>query len=102
MELRTDPVRPVNSQAWWDDYFAVHWDANDGSEQTRHFMERLIANLPDEEQCYLRLGRPRVLDWGCAFGEAIQLLHRRFPAIEAAGLDFSARAIGVARGRHSD
>ena len=101
MELKTTPEHPVNSQAWWDDYFAGDWAANHTRKQTQHFTERLIANLPDEEQRYLRLGKPRVLDWGCAFGEGVQLLHQRFPGITAAGLDFSARAIAVAQGRHT-
>src|ERR1700722_8120097 len=102
MELKSKPAHAVNSRAWWDDCFENDWAAQHGSEMTRHFAERLIANLPDEEQRFLRLGRPRVLDWGCAFGEGIELVRQRFPGIEASGLDFSARAIEVARSRRTD
>ncbi len=93
----------MNSRSWWEDYFASRWDANGGTGQTRHFMDRLIANLPAAETAYLRSARAKpldVLDWGCAFGEGVRRLAAEFPRARVAGLDFAATAIAEARRRY--
>lgn len=92
-----DTQPPTNSRAWWDDYFREKWEANRGREQTRHFMQRLLDSLPEPEAQYLSSRPTEVLDWGCALGEGVELLSRRFPAARVAGLDFSATAIDSAK-----
>src|SRR5437588_11707830 len=96
------PAAPqaINSRAWWEEYFQSKWEINQGSRQTRHFMERLLANLPGRETEYLGSGPVRVLDWGCAFGDGVDLLARTFPRAQVAGLDFAAIAIEEATRRH--
>ncbi len=89
----------VNSREWWDWYFSENWDANDGGGQTRHFMERLVANLPAAERDYLRHEARRILDWGCAFGEGVSTLASAFPRCQVVGLDFSHKALNEARRR---
>ncbi|HWN98037.1 MAG TPA: glycosyltransferase, partial [Blastocatellia bacterium] len=91
---------PINSRSWWEEYFAKEWDAHGGSDQTRHFMERLIAELPAPEKDYLRSQPVRVLDWGCAFGEGVEVLAEAFPGCRVTGLDFASRAIEQARLRY--
>src|SRR5215218_389986 len=91
---------PINSRPWWEDYVARHWDANDGSSQTRHFMDRLVANLPAAEAAHLRANALDVLDWGCAFGEGVDRLAREFPRCRVAGLDFAQAAVAEARRRY--
>jgi GT2 family glycosyltransferase/2-polyprenyl-3-methyl-5-hydroxy-6-metoxy-1,4-benzoquinol methylase len=91
---------PVNSREWWERYFRESWDAHGGGEQTRHFMERLLAELPAPEKSYLRSNRSSILDWGCAFGEGVELLRRAFPQSRVTGLDFAERAVEEARRRH--
>jgi len=91
---------PVNSREWWEDYFAHHWEKNRGSEQTWHFMERLVASIPAPEAAFLHSRRLRILDWGCALGEGVQVLARAFPQSEVAGLDFSPTALAEAHRRN--
>src|SRR5687768_13124420 len=97
-EASTDPQ--VNSRTWWEDYFSHDWEKNEGSAQTRHFMERLIDNLPVEATTFMQLPDVRILDWGCAFGEGVALLGERFPRAHVAGLDFALRAVEEARKRY--
>src|SRR5438309_3065397 len=91
---------PVNSREWWEDYFAENWDAHGGSGRTRHFMQRLIAELPLPEAAFLRTRPLTILDWGCAYGEGVELLSQSFPQSRAVGLDFASRAIAQASQRH--
>ncbi len=90
----------VNTPEWWQHYLAEHWDANDGAGQTRHFMQRLVAELPEAEREWLAEGSPRVLDWGCAHGEGVAEFGRAFPNARVAGLDIAAGAVAEARRRH--
>lgn len=87
----------VNSRQWWDQYFEHTWEQNRGRNQTRGFMRALIANLPDRELAYLLSTAASVLDWGCAMGDGVQILGETFPLARVAGLDFSMRAIEIAR-----
>ncbi|GAI20264.1 unnamed protein product, partial [marine sediment metagenome] len=34
------------SQEWWENYFAEQWETNEGSKQTIHFMESIVAKFP--------------------------------------------------------
>jgi len=102
MGLPRDLPAQVNTRDWWEDYFARYWDAYGGGAQTRHFMERLAANLPAGLTTWLESRPLRILDWGCAFGEGVDVLARRFPASEVTGLDFAAEAIRRARARYPD
>ena len=90
---------PVNSREWWEEYFASEWEANEGSEQTRHFMERLISELPESEVAYLRSTQARILDWGCAFGEGVDALQKAFPKCQVIGGDRSSAALREAKAR---
>src|SRR5690348_15215074 len=90
---------PVNSPQWWEDYFRTAWDQNGGAEQTRHFMQRLIAELPAAEGRWLRTGPVSIIDWGCAHGEGVDELARAFPQARVRGLDASANAVAEARRR---
>src|SRR5688572_13706503 len=93
---------PTNSQPWWDEYFRAQWEANRGRQQTRHFMERLLASLPEPELAYLSSRPAEVLDWGCALGEGVVALAERFPGARVSGLDFSATAVEDARKNYPD
>jgi predicted dehydrogenase/SAM-dependent methyltransferase len=94
------PLSQINSNTWWNEYFTNHWDFNQGSEQTKYYMESLFANLPALEVNYLHTNQLRILDWGCAFGEGTNLLAQFLPKSQIAGLDFAAKAIEEARRRY--
>src|SRR5205809_320418 len=84
---------PINSREWWEDYFQRHWDFYDGGNQTSHFMERLLVNLPTEVLAYLTAHPRQILDWGCAQGQGAALLQQSFPTCRVAGLDCSQTAL---------
>ena len=87
----------MNSLSWWDDFFDEQWERNHGRRQTRHFMERLVAGLPETERAYLSSRSLSVLDWGCALGEGVDVLGGTFPLAHVTGLDFSPQAIAKAQ-----
>ncbi|MEO6595655.1 MAG: class I SAM-dependent methyltransferase, partial [Planctomycetota bacterium] len=89
----------INSPEWWEEYFRTQWDANGGAAQTRHFMQRLIAELPPIDAAYLRGGGLSILDWGCAMGEGVDELAAAFPGSRVWGMDAATTAIEEARRR---
>jgi SAM-dependent methyltransferase len=89
----------VNTRAWWEDYFQHHWVANDGPNQTRYFMARLVEHLPAAERQFLDGPGRRILDWGCALGDGVDVLAQAFPHAAVSGLDFALTAIREARAR---
>lgn len=100
--MPADSSHPVNSREWWEEYFVEDWDAYGGSEQTRYFMQRVLTELPAPDVEFLRSKPLTILDWGCAFGEGVELLARAFPQSRVVGLDFASTAIDQARQRHAD
>ncbi|MHC4942096.1 MAG: glycosyltransferase, partial [Planctomycetota bacterium] len=95
-------VKAINSREWWNDYFEKKWDDNQGSDQTRAFMEELLENLPSFERTFLEKGDLDVLDWGCAFGQGVEVLAAGLPQCRVSGIDFSEKAIDEARKRFPD
>ena len=83
----------MNSIEWWNDYFASQWEANHGRDQTRHFISKLLENLPAREYRWLSSEPRTILDWGCALGDGVDVLCSELPKCEVSGLDFSRTAI---------
>lgn len=83
----------TNSLQWRETYFRESWDTHNGRQQTRYFMERLLASLPEPELRFLRTAHPTILDWGCALGDGVDVLATSFSKSEVTGLDFSRTAI---------
>lgn len=92
----------MNSATWWEQYHQEHWQQNDGSTQTRLFMQGLVAALPATIAAELRAGGRTVLDWGCALGEGVDELARAFPDCAVAGADCADSAIATARAHFPD
>jgi GT2 family glycosyltransferase len=92
----------INSKGWWNTYFIEHWEANNGRNQTRHFMERLLSTLPDSTKAYLHAHVLDILDWGCAMGDGVKMLSQAFPQSHVVGLDFSTQAIEAARNQYPE
>lgn len=88
---------PVNSPAWWNEYFDSEWDRYGGGEQTRTFMQALLSGLHDCERSWLGADRRTILDWGCACGEGVAELGSQFPSALPSGLDVAAEALVRAR-----
>src|SRR5262245_21538382 len=99
----TQDGRPrINSPEWWEEYFRGPWDENHGGEQTRHFMQRLLAELPATETAWLRDHDVTIADWGCAFGEGVDEIAAAFPRARVWGVDVAATAIAEAHRRFPD
>ena len=70
----------VNSRAFFDQQFRIGaWERNNGPAQTRYFMSRLVEALPAPTAAYLRDNALSILDWGCAFGDGLDVLKQAFP-----------------------
>jgi len=90
----------INSRDYWEGRFLENWDAAGGPEQTRFFAETALRLMPSWLVRELRVPGRSFLDVGCAEGEAAAWFKREFPGLDAAGVDFSAAAIEIARNRH--
>lgn len=91
---------PINSVAWWNEYFREEWSRHGGSEQTSHFAQRLLAGLPEADQRILARLPLSVLDWGCALGEGCAELAAAWPQARLTGMDIAEEALRQARARH--
>ena len=87
----------MNSIEWWNYYFETHWETNQGREQTRHFMSQLLRYLQMGEHRWMSSRSRTILDWGCAFGDGVDVLGAEFGSCEVSGLDFSQVAIEKAK-----
>lgn len=88
--------------ASWDDYFAQHWEQNQGPAQTAFFARVTLAGLPGPFWDLVRRERLEILDWGCAMGDALPVFAQAFPQSALTGLDLSTLAIERARAAHPD
>jgi ubiquinone/menaquinone biosynthesis C-methylase UbiE len=83
----------VNSAAYWDRRFDEDWDAFGGPQQTEYFARLLVKALPPDLRAWMSGNCASILDWGCATGEAANVLHAVFPTAAVTGLDFSSSAV---------
>lgn len=90
---------PLNSPHWWEQYLRDSWDRNGGAAQTRHFMQRLLAELPAQVRARLQRDGTSILDWGCAHGEGVDELAQAFPRATIVGLDVAPSAVAEAQRR---
>lgn len=94
--MKSTVEAPANTRQWWEDYLAAQWDANNGRDQSKYFMQRLVENLPPVEREYLVSQEATILDWGCAFGDGVNVLSEVFPNCRITGMDFAERAVAEA------
>jgi SAM-dependent methyltransferase len=88
----------INSRAFFDGQFRVgEWERNNGPAQTRYFMSRIVAALPQAVRNHLETHALSILDWGCAQGDGVDVLKQAFPHCAVIGQDFSVEAITRAR-----
>lgn len=88
----------INDRAWWENEFLNNWEVGfDGKEQTLYFAQLMLANLPEDVKAFLSVPGTTVLDWGCALGQAVNLVQATFPDANVTGLDFAEKAIEKAR-----
>ena len=92
-----NPSVGVNSIDWWNEYFRRQWLDHGGPDQTRHFMQRMVAALPAVDVAFLEQHPLSIIDWGCAYGDGTDVLATRFPDARVAGIDVADEALKRAR-----
>ena len=79
---------------WWENLFCSgDWETAGGKMQTEYFAKLILSNIPDEVSEYLSIPGTKILDWGCALGQAVNLFQETFPKSKVTGLDFAEKAI---------
>lgn len=93
----------VNSREYWEGRFATDWCDYCGPSQSAMFAQVAVRMLPDWLIADISSQRMHVVDVGCAEGEAVPLLSKRFGEdVQVTGIDFSEKAIELARAKFPD
>ena len=87
-----DTTPAINSRDFWDAKFQQQWEDSNGPRYTRCYAAAFLAFLPEWVRAAVADGGS-ICDWGCAQGDAVDLLQDRFPAAAVTGVDFSPAAI---------
>ncbi len=87
----------INSKEYWNMRFTGNWQAASGRQQTAFFAQVALASCPGWFIEDLRAQKLSICDWGCALGDAIPSLRRKFPDNTIVGWDLSEIAIQEAR-----
>lgn len=88
----------INSSKYWEGRFSTDWKANAGPEQSRMFAEVAVAMLPEWLKRDAVGNQMRLVDVGCAEGDALPVLEAYFGLdVQLKGVDFSETAIASAR-----
>ena len=93
----------VNSREYWEGRFATDWRDYSGPSQSAMFAQVALHMLPDWLIADISSQRMHLVDVGCAEGEAVPLMAKRFGnGVQVTGIDFSERAIELARAKFPD
>ncbi|MBU2494634.1 MAG: class I SAM-dependent methyltransferase [Bacteroidetes bacterium] len=83
----------INTKEYWEYRFkSGDWENKCGTEQTRLFTLSQLEHLEIPTEF-----NGTILDFGCASGEALEILHDRFPNAKLIGVDLSENAIQTAK-----
>lgn len=89
----------MNSKEYWDYRFVNNWENNAGKLQTLYFCD--IANKLFPEWIINKLLEGvSFVDVGCAEGESVDFLSRKYPNSTFTGVDFSVEAIEKAKAQY--
>lgn len=86
----------INTRKFFDENFTHEFRQKDGNKQTIFFCKIALENFPNWLIQDLKKGLS-VADVGCAMGECVDLLQKRFKKSKVVGIDFSSVAIKEAR-----
>jgi len=80
----------INAASTWNEYFAENgeWEKNCGNDQTRIFAEFFCKHTAIPKQDIVS-----ILDFGCALGDSMPVIHNAFPNTKLYGTDVSTEAI---------
>ncbi len=86
----------INTDQYWDFRFQNNWKMMHGFEQTEFFAKVALHLMPEWLADEIREKKLTICDFGCAAGQAVDMLHRAFDT-EVIGVDFSGKAVSLAR-----
>lgn len=94
-------MKNINTEQYWDGRFEHDWEAMQGKEQTTFFTNVAISLMPDWLTDEIRENHLSICDFGCAGGQAVDILHRYFHTT-VIGADFSEKAVALAQRTYPD
>lgn len=94
-------MKNKNTKPYWDDRFNHDWEKMQGKEQTAFFANIAIELMPAWLADKIRDQKMSICDFGCAGGQAVDILHRFFDT-EVSGVDFSDQAVLLAEKTYPD
>lgn len=92
----------INSNQYWNDLFEKEDQTQKRTEQTNFFVNLAINNLPAWIIEDIRDNNLSICDVGCAEGTGTQILQESFQNSNVSGVDFSEKAIEIARKSHKN
>ncbi|EKE04592.1 MAG: methyltransferase type 11 [uncultured bacterium] len=90
----------IQSKEYWDKRFAKEWKLSLSNAQTIFFGNLAINNLPDWFKTELENNSFSICDAGCAQGDITGLLKEKFKSCNIIGIDFSQKAIEIAKSKY--
>lgn len=80
----------LGTRDWWDEYFSVGggWETRGGRIQTKTFAKAFLCRIKLDKESSFRL-----LDVGCALGDATALFRKHYPKAKLFAIDISETAI---------
>lgn len=78
----------MNSKQYWENRFHCDWEQVDGRKQTAHYAKINILQMRIDPEF-----NGKLLDFGCALGDAIPVYKKAFPKAKLIGMDISDEAI---------
>lgn len=92
----------INSADYWDERFRDNWEERLGVQQSIFFMRILVRLLPKWMDKLLNDGDMTICDWGCAEGDGVNELKKKYKNNDYYGVDFSKIAVETAKKRYGD
>lgn len=94
-------MKNINTEKYWDERFENDWELMQGKEQTAFFANVALSLMPEWLIDEIRQDQLSICDFGCAGGQAVDILHRFF-GTKVIGVDFSERAVALAQKTYPD
>jgi len=95
--MKSKDMNNINTKGYWEDRFSSGSWNDSGKKQTEEYAKANISAMninPDFNG--------KIIDFGCALGDAIPLYKKFFPIAKIIGLDISEAAIEICRKRYGN
>lgn len=91
-------MKNINTKEYWDSRFkSSDWALKGGNNQSLNFAEEQVKHLPIDSSF-----TGKILDFGCAEGDAFPIYKKEYPNADLYGIDLSEFAINSATKRYGE